>query len=465
MKYILLSITILFLILLGIGTYCGSNLNRLAHSIVVGNEELFQKYYKDTQVCTRHIDSYRYIPNVFDGKHLVVLQNNYEIRPTGGFMGSYAIATFKNGVLKEWEIQDIYTADGQIEGHVSPLAPIQQAFKTGEWRLPNSNWDPDFEDSATDIIWFFEKAGVDNIDGVIAINFELIKNWVGIIGEVKPLDFDESLNKDNFYYLTQSYSQDNFFPGSHAKKNYLSSAGGSLITKTTESSPLTKLKLFNLIKKQLGEKQILIWHKDKEVMALIEKEGWSGSLGDYDNDYFYSVESNLGSNKSNYCVERSIKQDVLIDKLIDNKTTITFANDKDDCINTEVQKWMGEYMNYQRIIIPSSAIVKSIEVNGNSYTLNNDVDPDNPPDYRSDRTFSIDEDGKYKEVGFWIFVPVQGNSIAIINYTLPKTNNNSYSIYVKRQPGIYAIPYQLTVNDKPVVDFTLTQDEVFVTKL
>ena len=461
MKYIFIPIALLFLILLGIGTYCGINLNNLSHSIVAGNDEAFNKYYKGAEVCTRSFDSYKLIPNVLDGKYLVLLQNNYEIRPTGGFMGSYALVSFENGVLKNWEIQDIYTADGQIEGHVPPKAPIQQAFKTGEWRLPNSNWEPSFPDSAMDIVWFFEKAGIDNINGVISINFELIKRWVGIVGEIQPLDYEEALNEENFYYLTQSYSQDNFFPGSHAKKNYLSSAGSTLITNTIDGSPLTKLKLVYLIKEQLDEKQILIWHKDKDIMALIEKEDWSGKLGEYDNDYFYSVESNLGSNKSNYCVERSLDQEVEINDVVKNTTTITFSNTKDECINSEVEKWMGEYINYQRIIIPTSAIVENIEVNGNTYTLNNDIDPDDPPDFRSDHSYSINDNGKYKEIGFWVFVPIQGNSLVTINYSLPKIYNDTYSIYLKRQPGIYHIPYHLTVNGKAVVNLKLTKDEIF----
>lgn len=461
MKYLFIPIALLFLIVLGIASYCGNSVNKLAHSIVTGNDVAFNKYYNSAEVCTRSVDSYKHIPNILDGRYLVLLQNNYEIRPTGGFMGSYALVTFDSGVLKNWEIQDIYTADGQIEGHVPPKAPIQQAFKTGEWRLPNSNWEPSFPDSATDILWFFEKAGINDIDGVIAINFELIKKWVGIIGEIKPLDYEEALNEDNFYYLIQSYSQDNFFPGSHAKKNYLSSAGSTLIANTIDSSPSKKLKLINLIKKQLDEKQILLWHKDIDIMSLIANEDWGGNLGEYNNDFFYSVESNLGSNKSNYCVERNIDQDVLIKDSVKNTTTITFTNTKDECINSEVEKWMGEYSNYQRVIIPRFAIVESMEVNGNAYSLNNDIDPDDPPDFRSDHSYSINEDEKYKEIGFWVFVPVQGNSIVKINYTLPKTNNDTYTIYVKRQPGIYRVPYQLTVNDKAVVDFTLKKDEIF----
>src|SRR3989344_469487 len=77
-----------------------------------------------------------------DGKtYIVLLQNNTELRATGGFMGSYArIETDKAGI-KKIEVQDIYQPDGQIAGHVEPPYPVQEAFRQGWWKLRDSNWD------------------------------------------------------------------------------------------------------------------------------------------------------------------------------------------------------------------------------------------------------------------------------------------------------------------------------------
>ena len=461
MKYILLFVGIFLLIVMGLGTYCGVGLNNLVDSIINGREQGFNKQYKNTKFCVSSVDGYSLLPRILHGKYLVLLQNNYEIRPTGGFMGSYALVEFNNGVLDDWIINDIYTPDGQIKGYVEPKASIQQAFKLGGWRLPNSNWNPSFPESANDVLWFFEKGGVENIDGLIAINFEFIRKWVGIVGSIKPLDYEETLNEDNFYYLTQSHSQDDFFPGSHSKRNYLSSVGDVLISKTVDASLLSKIRLIDLIYKQLNEKQILVWHKDSEIMSLIEENGWSGSLGDYEYDYFYLVESNLGSNKANYCVDRSIIQNITINNKVINNTKITYTNTKDECANTQVQRWMGEYINYQRVIIPSSSQIENVMVNGVTYTLNNDIDPDNPPDYRTDYSYSVKDYGKYKEMGFWVFVPVQQSIDIIINYSLANINSDDYSIYIKRQPGIYQIPYKLTVNGELIESTIIIKDRMF----
>ena len=67
-----------------------------------------------------------------------------ELRPTGGFIGSYAIMTFDKGRLAEIVVNDVYTADGQLKGHVDPPEPIRKYLGEGGWFLRDSNWDPDF---------------------------------------------------------------------------------------------------------------------------------------------------------------------------------------------------------------------------------------------------------------------------------------------------------------------------------
>ena len=58
--------------------------------------------------------------------YLFLLQNNMELRATGGFIGSYALAIFENGRLLDFQVEDVYTADGQLKGHVEPPEPIKK---------------------------------------------------------------------------------------------------------------------------------------------------------------------------------------------------------------------------------------------------------------------------------------------------------------------------------------------------
>ena len=64
----------------------------------------------------------------------------------------------------------MYALDGQLKGHVDPPAPMRDLLGQEHWYLRDSNWDPDFKESAARAAWFYEKEGGVPVDGVIAIN-------------------------------------------------------------------------------------------------------------------------------------------------------------------------------------------------------------------------------------------------------------------------------------------------------
>ena len=455
-------VTILFLCFL----FFILTVNRLLLSTLKGDEDNFNKNYKLLSCYVGSIDLYKLTPEFLDGSYLVLLQNSNEIRPSGGFMGSYARVKFKNGVLEEWSIRDIYTPDGQIKGYVENKLPLQQAFHSGTWRLANSNWEIDFPKASRDIIWFFNKAGEKDIKGVIALDLEFIRRWIEILGEVKPQEYPETLNHENFYLITQSYSEDEFFPGSHLKKNYLSGVGSALLSSTLKSGFIKKVKILILLHDQLEKGHILVWVKDEKLSKTIKDLNWDGgldNLGDY--DLFYSVESNLGANKTNICITRKINQEVSTNGNVENKTVIFFYNDTDECRNHASDDWIGNYVNYQRILIPLNSNLISVKVGEEYFTMGSERDINDLPEIENDTNYFIDDKENYKEVSFWVIVPENKSNTIEIIYKIPKKHENTYSVYVKRQPGIYQIPYRLSVNGKMVVDTTLIKDRLFKVKL
>jgi hypothetical protein len=53
-------------------------------------------------------------------RYLVLFSNSSELRPTGGFPGSYGLLTFENGRVKDFRADDIYNPDGQIQELIVP---------------------------------------------------------------------------------------------------------------------------------------------------------------------------------------------------------------------------------------------------------------------------------------------------------------------------------------------------------
>ena len=77
-----------------------------------------------------------------DGKrreYLVLLQNEAELRPGGGFIGSLGFLSFEGGYLLNFEVKDVYEADGQLKGHVEPPEEIKTYLGEAGWYLRDAN--------------------------------------------------------------------------------------------------------------------------------------------------------------------------------------------------------------------------------------------------------------------------------------------------------------------------------------
>jgi len=106
------------------------------------------------------------------------------------------------------------------------------------WFLRDSNFNPDFAMSASQAASFLKLETGESINGVIGIDVSFLSSLLDATGPVKLPDYQQTLTKDNFYLLTQSQVENNFFPGSTQKKDFLKAAEGEVNEKAAESSIL-----------------------------------------------------------------------------------------------------------------------------------------------------------------------------------------------------------------------------------
>jgi len=157
------------------------------------------------------------IPEILglDGRrreYMVLFQNESEIRPTGGFIGSYGLISFQKGRLIDFEVKDIYEADGQLKGHVEPPWEIKAHLGEANWYMRDANWNPDFVKTSADIQWFLEKETQKRVDGVVGIDLAVVRAMLGVTGPIKVTDFKETIDKDNLYEQANFMLKLNFFP-------------------------------------------------------------------------------------------------------------------------------------------------------------------------------------------------------------------------------------------------------------
>jgi len=366
--------------------------------------------------------------------YFILLQNNLELRPSGGFMGSYAKIKFVKGGMKELNIQDIYVPDGQISGHVQPPEPIQQAFKQGWWRLRDSNWEPDFPSAAEQILWFFEKGKEEKADGLFALNLLTLKELLKIVQPLNLPDYDYQITADNFYQTAQNEAEKQFFPGSTQKKDFLSSLAKQLVFELQNINSQQTVQLIKIVKKQLEEKQILISFTDPYLAQFVDQLNWNGAIEkEAENkqnsitDYFYLVETNLGANKANCCLQRKVSQEIELTNngLVKEKATITYFNTSPKERPKPPLFWGGVYENYLRIILPSEVEISKIQVNQQNLK-------------KEQITIQNYSQKMLKSVGFFVVTqPLDQSKVEIYYWKKGEIGKNkNYCLKIQKQPGI-----------------------------
>lgn len=381
-------------------------------------------------------------------EYIFFFYNNMEIRPGGGFIGSFARVKFQQYTLKEFDVFDVYDADGQLKVHVRPPSPIRDYLDQPHWFLRDSNFSPDFEQNVETAEYFLERElGISNIDGAVAITTTALSYILEAFDELYIADYQETITADNFYLIAQSQAEDDFFPGSTAKKSFLSTVGRTLMLKMNSANPA---KLGLGIKRALDEKHIVFLSRTPEIQQRVDVLGWSGKIlnpqctvssANCIVNHVLPIDANLGVNKANYYVSRLMKMHTTIhnDGLVSNDFSIAYTNTSSEGIQPG-----GTYKNYYQVYIPHNADVTRIDIDG-----------------RRIRTYDVSQTGFFKNIGVYLEIPPQNTSIVTISYDLEETvkaGNNAYQLVLQKQIGAFNSDFSLEI-DFP--DNTLITDTNF----
>lgn len=370
--------------------------------------------------------------------YLVLLGNDTEIRANGGFVGSYAklVMNYPNIDLS---FQDIYVPNGQLEGYVTPPAPIQEAFQHGTWELANADWEPDFEVSANSIRWFMKKGNEIDPDNLILLNLTSIKKVLDTVGSFSVPEFNAEITPVNLYLFLQGKAEFNFFPGSTQKKDALTAVGSSFFKKILSLPINKKIEISKIIYKDLVDQNIVVSSKNEAFQNLLIKKNFAGKLTPGGSDTYLLVEANLGANKANAYVKRHTEHKISFqNNQTIHEVTVKFQNSSPESNPNPPYHYGGDYKAYLRFYIPLTA--QNIKV---------DREVSTPEGVTPAKQKPVATSQKYDliELGFWQITPAQNETSVILSYTLPISSDN-YSLTILKQHGLITSPQTINLNGK-----------------
>lgn len=405
--------------------------------------------------------------------YLLLFLNNDELRPGGGFIGSFGVLRVKDGDIRSLETFDSYTLDTAAEQGVAftPPPPLATWNAAGEWFFRDANWSPDFSVSAEQALYLFgnELAVVPEdvrsaigapkaFDGVLAMTPTFVSDLLRITG---PLEVDgQTFTAENFsarlaYQVEYGYKADG--TPSEQRKEVL----GELVQKLKEDLyhlPVGRWpELLDSVRTHLEQKQILFYALDPGVQATIETAGWGGRVSSRPGeDVQMIVDANLASLKSDPAVKRTLSYEIFRHTSGQwiGRTRMRYTHTGSFSWNTT------RYRTYTRLYVPRGSELVRIEGSlANDRTQNPTLGP-GPSDVGEDLgltyfgTFIAIEPGEERELVFeYLLAPEVAERL---------DRGESYELRLIKQPGAQAIGLTLDLAfDKNVLQATPPEETTY----
>ncbi len=386
--------------------------------------------------------------------YLIMFQNIYEQRATGGFLTFYAVAKMKGGKIAIEGSDDIYGIDNSIGNH--PPAPDKiLSYHKGvtQFNLRDSNLSPDLVESVKLFDSLYQKSGKRvEYDGIIFLDAKVLVDMLQIFGDTEAGGVRFSANKDArcdcpqvIYTLFDIVDR----PVGYVKENRKGIVGQlmyALFYKAIGFSPskywgiLTQKMLVNL-----DEKHMLLYFKDPQTQAAVEKVNYAGRIIEAKGDYLHVNNVNFAGAKSNLFVQKTITSKTTLGGQIQREVEIEYRNPYPHsdcnlergglCLNAPLRNWL-------RVYVPKGS--KLIDFKGSQTKVQ-----------------TYDELGKTVFEGFLIVNP-EGKATVKITYTLPATiAQDGYSLVVQKQPGESELKLNVEINNEKKYQGVLRKDMQF----
>ena len=304
------------------------------------------------------------------GRHILVFfQNPSEIRPGGGFIGSYADITVENGQMKNMDVRDIYDPDGQLAIKIIP--PEQLQTVTTDWGARDANWFFDFPTSAKTIVNFLEMSKMYSeknvtFDAAIALNIDIIETLLGITGPIKLADYNLTIDKDNLLYEVQHSVEAGADKKAGEPKKILKVLAPILLQKLGELAPEKQKELFDSVKKHADKKDLMVYAKDPGLAGFLAGSALDGSVYGLPNGFWGSylavVNANIAGGKSDAFIAENVFANLDMDTNgnVFTNLTVTRTHNGDKEVDTW---WKATNNDFIRIFTEPGASLVSISCN------------------------------------------------------------------------------------------------------
>ena len=389
-------------------------------------------------------------------RYAIIMQNEAEIRATGGFWTSFATFKVKNATLSsDFTTNDMYSIDLYIsytdtpwtQPWPLPTAPYRDFLKVEHTWGRDANFSPDYPTSVDYWLTFYQKAAYAGhpsakpLNGVFAMDTKVLSELLKVTGPVSVNGFtydSESvvLELEKLASLTLAEQA--------GRKKVLGDVMEEMLFNMYRSERNLWPKFIETAVRLAIEKDILVYVlDDPKAQELLDKYNFSGRIINTNTgDYSYVVSTNLAGDKTNFFVNKAVDHKIFkeSDRWV-HEVTIDYSYGQP---KPGYEAFANTYRDWVRVYAPAGSTLISLE--GSDATTSEDLG---------------EERGKVYFAGHITLPPNEQRTIKF-KYEIPAslTANGTYKLYLQKQPGTLMDKHTVTINGKTQTAELVTDKEL-----
>ncbi len=300
----------------------------------------------------------------------VVLVDDSELRPLGGVVQAVGFVSLQDGKVVATKTLSVTQLSAGFSGELATPSAVVAQFPDKKWSLSDMLWQPELASTQSEVLAVLDQASQTKVAGVIIIPTTSFGQWLSAAGG-QTLE-GKLFEGKNISQEVLAYSQNKSNPALAVEAAYT-----QLFSQFLESfstlSPATRLSVVSAMSNSFQSQHAVAFLAQPEEETTLKTLGWSAivlsplcpaQFGQVPCvvDSLYQLEANLGGNKANEYVSRSINHTVALSRsgaLHTRQTTLH---------NTSPSAtWpAGEYSAQMQLYLPLDAQLQSIKIDTRS---------------------------------------------------------------------------------------------------
>lgn len=399
--------------------------------------------------------------------YLLLVQNEDELRSTGGFITAVGKLVLDHGSIVNLSFDDSGALDNWSMPY--PLAPWQlsQYMNSPVLILRDANWFPDFPTSVLYIEELYAYTHQNSVNGVIAFDQHLLVMLLQAMGPLNVEGVPYPITADNVVgYMRAAKSPQLGKPLSPGGDNkiFISTIADAIVRAILSRGPAEWRSLSTTLLQALEQRHLILQMDDQEMASVLARRNWDGALQSTQGDFLTVIDSNIGFNKTSAVVDTTLAYDVDLTNPSSPIGNLLVSHTNHAQANVPCVQWADEggisteeyypidrcYWDYMRVYVPQStnlvsatpqSIPASWMILQQAVPAHVDLLDEGEPGLQGFGTLLVVPGGQTLNTSFqFALPPARVLSMDGTHHTF------TYQLTIRKQPGTVAVPLTIRIH-------------------